>query len=97
MITLYKESNTEEEFNKKHIKRDHSKKTPHLCLLARITFLLCPVTLTIKLVFKSACFQVWGTNYFPSLFHIGLRPIKHNYQSFLNKNQTCYYSFGSWL
>ena len=32
MIALYKESNTEEEFNKKHIKRDHSKKTPHLCL-----------------------------------------------------------------
>ena len=25
MITLYKESNTEEEFNKKRIKHDHSK------------------------------------------------------------------------
>ena len=32
---------------------------------------------------------------FPSLFHIGLRPIKHNKQSFMNQNQTYPYSIGS--
>ena len=41
MITSYKESNTEEEFNKKHIKHDKLQKTPHLYLLAWITCLLC--------------------------------------------------------
>ena len=35
-----------------------------------------------------------GPIIFPSLFHIGLRPIKHNKQSFLNKNQTCPYPLG---
>ena len=30
MRTSYKKSNTEEEFNKKRIKQDHSKKSPHI-------------------------------------------------------------------
>ena len=38
-----------------------------------------------------------GPIIFLSLFHMGLCPMKHNYQSFLNKNQTCPYFNGSWL
>ena len=57
MTTLYKKSNTEEDFNEKRIKDNHSQKTPHLYLLARMTPYYVLVTLRIKLVFEKYVFK----------------------------------------
>ena len=50
-------SSTEEKFNEKTIKYDHSKKTPRLYLMVRTTHWYLSVTLPFIQGFDAACFQ----------------------------------------
>ena len=56
MITSYKESNTEEEFNEKLIKDDHPKDTTYMFIGVNNPPIMF-VTLMIKLVFKKYVFE----------------------------------------
>ena len=57
MITLYKESNTEEKFNKKRLRHGHPKKHHTYIYIGENNPAYLPVTLMIEFVFNAACFQ----------------------------------------
>ena len=51
----------------------------------------------LKVSMQHSYLKAVGDQFFSSLFNIALLKIKHGYKSFMNQNQTCPCSIGSWL